>query len=178
MNDFFTTLFENKPSDHLILIWQKFPAGGPKESHWIQSAREAIEFTKHNATGVDMYVGCGLVPAEYVSSLGHHHQQRRCPSDKIGGIPGLWIDIDIADPSAHKKKNLPKDQADVDKILNGIKLPPSLAVDSGHGRQFWWCFDRPWMFAGAEDRERAQRLAHRFTFAVREHARKLGFEID
>src|SRR5262249_12545318 len=120
---------------------------------------------------VDCYVGVALSP----SNFGH---ARRCPADRTAGIVGLWADIDIADPTAHKGMAYPLTQEDACTLLASAALQPSLVVHSGHGLQAWWLFDKPWLFATSDDRKQAARLAKHWQGHLRRLASVSGWTID
>ena len=86
--DFFEQLWNGKPDDLWILVWQR--AG--KKSKWFQDWRDAAEFA---AGEEDVYVGVGLSPSD-------KGQFKRCEANEIAGLAGLWADIDYEDGAAHK----------------------------------------------------------------------------
>lgn len=175
MDKFFDTLFADVPKGSRILIWKKTTT--KKISKWLPDSKKAIEYVKKNMDS-DIYVGCGIATDKFVESLGPSHPYKRCPADRIGGMPGLWLDLDLKDPLAHKKENLPETEEDIQKIIAKFPLKPSIVVHSGHGQQFWWKFKKFWAFTTDEERQRAADIAHRFTYTMREHARSFFYDVD
>lgn len=165
---FFKTLFgESLPDGAHILIWT-LP---DKRSHWCDSIPAAVEQAHRLREGYDVYFGLGLSGADY-------GPQRRCNAEQVIAIPGVWLDIDIADGTAHKKKNLPPDRQSVISLLNQAGLPPTMAVDSGHGLHVYWAFNEPFFIQSDEDRARACTLARRWNNTMRQLARSRGWDID
>ena len=101
----------------------------------------------------DSYVGVGLAPAGMKLS-----PTVRVRADRVAGIPGLWADVDVADP-AHKKQNLPPSMEAAREALTELAPEPTILVHSGHGLQAWWLFEEPWVFADGDERVRAQAMA-------------------
>ena len=73
--DFFEQLWNGKPDDLWILVWQR--AG--KKSKWFQDWRDAAEYA---AGEEDVYVGVGL-------SQSDNGDFNRCKADEIAGIAGI-----------------------------------------------------------------------------------------
>ena len=48
------------------------------------------------------------------------------------GIPGLWIEVDWADP-VHTASNLPPTREAAIALINEFELAPSIILNSGHG---------------------------------------------
>lgn len=177
MRQFFETIFHDLPDDHLIFLWDK----GTKQSYWAKDIEEAVDLSE-KMKDRDFYVGCGLVSSAFFEELkksGVDIRYKRCPSDKIAGIPAFWIDIDVGGQDApHKKAKLPLTQKDIDKILSRIPLPPTLIVDSGHGRHCWWVLKEPWIFESKKEKKEGADLVHRFVATLAMSAREHGFELD
>src|SRR5688572_17989583 len=71
----------------------------------------------------NVYFGiCARRPGIEVPSRGER--------DDLVGIPGLWLDIDIFDDDAHKKKKLPNENQAI-KLIEDFGLDPTLVVSSG-----------------------------------------------
>lgn len=73
-------------------------------------------------------------------------RSRRLSNGQRGGagdcelLPGLWLDLDIAD-DVHGHENLPADRSEALDIIARFPLAPTAVIDSGHGLQAWWLFD-------------------------------------
>jgi putative DNA primase/helicase len=61
----------------------------------------------------------------------------------LAHLPGLWLDIDIANADYHADDNLPANVDDARRLLARFPLAPTAIVDSGHGLQPWWLFSEP-----------------------------------
>jgi AAA domain len=59
-------------------------------------------------------------------------------------LPGLWLDVDIADGTgAHKLANLPPSVDAAADLIQRFPVPVSGVVRSGHGLQPWWLLNEP-----------------------------------
>jgi len=77
-------------------------------------------------------------------------------------LPGFAIDIDFANPKAHKALYLPRDLDEASQIFDNAP-EPSLVVLSGHGAHVYWLLDKPLRpdvrVAARLDRDHPARLA-------------------
>ncbi|CCO08257.1 DUF927 domain-containing protein [Desulforamulus hydrothermalis] len=118
----------------------------------------------------DVYFGVGAT----VHSLG---QYERPKNEDIMAIPGLWVDIDVYHPVAHKSKALPPDiNAAMELLPND--LPPSIITWSGYGIHAYWLFREPWEFNAPEERARAAKLLQSLQAVVKQNAAARGWRID
>lgn len=140
-----------------------------KRSYWF-STIEDFEKKIDGQTPTDLYIGVGASPGHFGSGL-------RCPANRICGIPGLVVDVDIEGP-AHQKKSLPPTEAAARGLIYGWGLDPTILVHSGHGLQAWWLFHEPWWFDSDEERTQASEMARRLHQAVQERAKGKGWVID
>jgi len=104
---------------------------------------------------------------------------QQLPGKERGGesdcahIPGLWLDIDIADGTgAHKLANLPPSIQAAAQLVQRFPVTPSAVVRSGHGIQPWWLFAEP--LAVAE----ARPLLHRWQLTWEAMAAEHGWHLD
>lgn len=160
--EFLELLWTDKPSDLYLLIWTL----QDKRSRWFKSVEEAASAVAQ--TPRDVYVGVGLSPRDCGPS-------RRCPSEEIAGLAGLWADFDLKS-DAHKKA-LPASIQDALSIIP-TGMPPTLVVATGNGAHAWWLFKEPWIFEDAAERERAAALVHRWHTLLRENAQRRGWAFD
>src|SRR5690242_20432855 len=116
---FLETLFAGKPDELQMLLWS-LPE---KRSHWFQNVEDAIEFAESQQER-DLYVGVGLSNKDYGAN-------RRCPSDEIAGIVGLWADLDLKS-EAHAKTALPATVEEALQILPD-QMPPTFVIRTGNG---------------------------------------------
>lgn len=170
-DQFLRTLWHGTPSENYFLIWT-LP---DKKSRWFRPTDEGLAAAVAAIGQIrdrgDVYVGVGLADQD----RGAH---RRTVAREITGIPGLWLDVDVQDESAHKKPNLPKTQEDALALLRDALPDPTVIIDSGHGLQAWWLFDRPWIFASANERAAAAQLAQAWNDTLRAVAHSKGMAID
>jgi len=161
---FLEALYSGKPSDLYLLLWT-LPE---KESRWFRDVEAAIrcaeEFSSH-----DLYVGVGLATQAYGPT-------RRCPSEEIAGIVGIWADIDLRS-DAHPKATLP---GSIEQALSILppEFPPSIVVLTGNGVHIWWLFREPWIFESAEERRAAATLVSRFHTLLRDNASQRGWTYE
>jgi len=122
----------------------------------------------------NVYFGLGVTKAELPAS-------KRPNALQICGIPGFWIDIDIADSGAHKAGNLPATQQDAEELISSAlprHMAPTILTHSGHGLHAYWLFKEPWMFEGEEERVQAAMLIKRFVLSFKYHAAMRGWKLD
>jgi hypothetical protein len=171
ISEFLNALFKYKPENQYVLVWL-LPS---KLSAWFQDLTEAaayIESVRDVASPkdpVDIYAGLGTSAKDWGSKA-------RCPAANIAGIPGLWLDIDVAGPG-HKKPNLvPTRAAAMELLLQGPQ--PTLIVNSGHGLHVYWLFKEFWVFETPSERQKAADLSARWSASWRERARYDGWDLD
>lgn len=161
---FLEALFGGKPNELHMLLWT-LPE---KRSNWFQNVDSAIQFAE-SLRQHDLYVGVGLSGQDYGES-------RRCPSNEVAGIVGLWADLDLKS-DAHPKAALPATVEDAIKILPE-QLPPTFVVCTGNGAHAWWLFREPLIFASDEERAEAANLALRWQSLLRLNASAHGWSFD
>ncbi len=161
---FLEALFAGKPDGLHLLLWT-LPE---KRSNWFQNVDSAIQFAE-SMRQRDLYVGVGLSGQDYGSA-------RRCPSNEVAGIVGLWADLDLKS-DAHPKTALPATIEDAMKILPE-KLPPTFVVRTGNGAHAWWLFREPLIFESDDERREADNLALRWQSLLRLNASARGWAFD
>jgi len=161
---FLETSFGGKPDELYLLLWT-LPE---KRSHWFQNVESAIQFAE-SLRERDLYVGVGL-------SSQDHGSARRCPSNEVAGIVGLWADLDLKS-DAHPKAALPATVEDAMTILPD-EFPPTFVVRTGNGAHAWWLFREPLIFESDEDRRNAGALALRWQSLLRLNAAAHGWAFD
>lgn len=160
--EFLELLWTDKPSDLYLLIWTL----QDKRSRWFRNIEESAAAVAQ--TPQDVYVGVGLSPRDYGPS-------RRCPSEEIAGLAGLWADFDL-NSDAHKRA-LPATIPDALSIIPA-EIPPTIVVATGNGAHAWWLFKEPWIFDDAAERESAARLIARWHTLLRLNAAARGWAFD
>ena len=146
--EFLTALWGNPPPG-VILIWT-LPE---KESQWYTRLDRVNQDVEHHAHE-DVYTGVGIANR----NRSRLTTQKRLTEEEVGGLAGMWADIDWAHP-VHRKPNLPPSLEQAMETLEGAQFEPTLLVNSGHGLQAWWLFEHPWIFHTPEDQELGQRAA-------------------
>jgi hypothetical protein len=161
---FLESLFAGKPDELHLLLWT-LPE---KHSNWFQNVESAIQFAE-SMRQHDLYVGVGFSGQDYGPS-------RRCPSNEVAGIVGLWADLDLKS-DAHPKAVLPATIEDALKILPE-QFPPTFVVRTGNGAHAWWLFREPLIFASDEERRDTGNLALRWQSLLRLNAAAHGWSFD
>ena len=146
--EFLTSLWGD-PTPGVILIWT-LPN---KESQWYTRLDAINQDVEHHAHE-DVYIGVGIANR----NRARFTTQKRLTEEEVGGLAGMWADIDWAHP-VHRKPNLPPSLEQAMETLEGAQFEPTLLVNSGHGLQAWWLFEHPWMFHTPEDQELGRRAA-------------------
>ena len=166
--EFLTTLWGNPPKSE-ILIWM-LPQ---KLSKWY-SRFDHLNEDMAAYPERDVYTGVGY-PAPGTTKL---ISNIRGEAVDIGAIPGMWADIDVIHP-IHKKPNLPPTREQALATLAKTPFEPTIIIDSGHGIQAWWLFDKPWIFEDQEaDNREAQKLAQWWNREVKSLYAAEGWDID
>ena len=164
---FLTTLWGNPPKSE-ILIWmlpQKF-------SRWYLNFDHLNEQMAAYPER-DLYTGVGY-PAPGTTKL---VSNVRGVAVDIGAIAGMWADIDVTHP-IHQKTNLPPTREQGLALLAQLPFEPTIIIDSGHGLQVWWLFDKPWVFTGADDNATAQKLAQWWNHEILNLFAQEGWTVD
>jgi hypothetical protein len=161
---FLEALFAGKPDDLYVLLWT-LPE---KQSHWFRRVDDAVQFAG-SLPDHDLYVGVGLSGQD-------HGSTRRCQSNEVAGMFGLWADLDLRS-DAHPKAALPATVQDAMRILPE-QLPPTFVVRTGNGAHAWWLFREPLIFESDEDRREAGTLALRWQSLLRLNAASHGWAFD
>ena len=152
-----------------LAVWN----GRTRLTEWVPVAvldRAADRIARLAGDGDNVFVGMGLQRAP----LG---PTKRGTAATVCGIPGIWMDLDIAGP-AHKQAALPPDRAAVLDLLGGLPLRSSLLVDSGNGLYAFWLFPEFWAFDDDEERAQAASMLRRWQAMVRGAARRRGWVFE
>ena len=147
-------LFENlygSVSAGALNIWAKHGQQRRKPSRWFDLA-STVELEKAEAEalaldgkGFDVYFAAGLAGAPVRERLnpktGKTIRNPRISAEDITILPAYFLDMDTqADPNKRGKR-VPVDPAEAQTLLNGLPVPPSACVLSGHGLHAYWLFD-------------------------------------
>jgi putative DNA primase/helicase len=161
------TLFGSADSGHLP-VWNSLT----KRTNWVpvgdtdSIVAACIEL---GARG-NVYTGVGL----HSTPLGEHSRGRAA---SVSGIPGLWLDLDLAGPG-HKTTNLPPASAAQHLITSAVPVAPTYVINSGGGLHVYWLFKEFWVFAGEAERHHAARLARALQWMVITAAREHDWTVD
>ena len=137
----------------------------------VESAADYAESIKDT----NVYFGLGMTRSELPDG-------KRPGALQVCGIPGFWIDIDIADTAgAHKAANLPASQQDAEELIAATiprHMPPTILTHSGHGLHAYWLFKEPWIFESENERVQAAMMVQRFVLNFKFHAAMRGWKLD
>ena len=163
---FLTTFFRDKPDDLHINIWTL----KNRMTAWLKDIELAVNRVAQK-TDEDVFFGIGLTEKAY-------GPRERGSKEKVVGIMGLHLDIDIKNPAHHKKQNLPETIDEGLSIVSGMDLTPSIVVNSGYGLHVYFLFKKPWIFSSDSDRQDAEILLRRCHETAKAIAAKEGWAID
>jgi len=161
---FLEAVFATKPEDLHLLIWT-FPE---RRSYWFQNVESAIKFAESRHQQ-DFYLGVGV-------SAKDHGSDHRCVSEEIGGIVGLWVDLDLKS-DAHSKTALPATVEEALRILPE-QFPPTFIIRTGNGVHVWWLFRELLIVESEEERREAANLVFRWESVFRANAAAHGWALD
>jgi P4 family phage/plasmid primase-like protien len=165
--EFFSAFYGDCPG--FLTIWDK----QSKQTRYYSTTQftEAAEAChKLAGRGLDVYFGVGLQEKALSPST-------RGSAGTVSGIPGLWVDIDIAGPG-HSSSDLPTTVADALKIIESLPFEPTVVVHSGGGLHVYWLFPKPWVLASEKERADAELLSKNFQQALRLEAKGHGWSLD
>lgn len=170
---FFDELFSAAIGDGTkMTVWtHKNGEAGPVM--YFESTESAAEYAD-SVKDANVYFGLGLTKAIL-------SEKKRPSSALVCGIPGFWIDIDIACHGAHKAGNLPASQQDAEELILATlprHMPPTILAHSGHGLHAYWLFKEPWMFETDDERSLAAHMLQRFVLSFKFHAAMRGWKLD
>ncbi|HEY3401155.1 MAG TPA: hypothetical protein VGK03_11050 [Geothrix sp.] len=152
---------------------------------WLKQTKGHRSFTQNDfdqaLPWITQEVGCHRDVYYTVSiqnqALNKATEQSRS-KEAAAAIPGVWADIDCKDATgAHKTNDLPT-QEEALAFLNGLPLPPSLVVATGHGFHPYWILNQPRVFTGDSDRQEAADLVLGFQTRLRSLMTAKGWKLD
>lgn len=101
----------------------------------------------------------------------------RPKAGECAGLMALWLDLDVSD-AGHKDARYPPSVEQARRIIDALRLPPTLIVNSGGGLHVYWVFTEPWLVRDADDPEAERKimaaLVREWQGAARYHAERLG----
>ncbi len=92
-------------------------------------------------------------------------------------VTALYADIDIKG-NAHAQTSLPSSVDEARDFLHGLKIKPSIIVNSGNGIHSYWLLDKPFVIETEEDRKHISSIFKGFGKYVNGEAKKHGWKID
>lgn len=92
-------------------------------------------------------------------------------------VTTLYADIDIKG-NAHAQTSLPSSVDEATDFLHGLKIKPSIVVNSGNGIHGYWLLDKPFIIETEEDRKHMSSIFKGFGKYVNSEAKKRGWKID
>ncbi|MDO4200321.1 MAG: DUF927 domain-containing protein [Clostridia bacterium] len=92
-------------------------------------------------------------------------------------VTTLYADIDIKG-NAHAQTSLPANVDEARDFLHGLKIKPSIVVNSGNGIHGYWLLDKPFIIETEEDRKHISSIFKGFGKYVNGEAKKHGWKID
>ena len=142
--------------------------------HWFTNwgTLGARNFSQVVANRHNVYLGIGLAGARGT-------ERQRLYAERAVGLLALPADLDVYS-DAHPDPALPRTEDDCMRIIAGMGVAPTVIVNTGHGWQALWCFERPWSWAAddAETRRQAMRLDMGWQATLGAVAGTLGFTVD
>ena len=146
------------PPGELFALWALNPENKKQSvSRFVSTVVEFSAFVKEHAHWHVYYCA---------STRAHEHGLR--PSQRGGeedcaSLLMLNLDIDWADPIAHKAEaqTLPRDRAAAYVVLDGLKVKPSVVVESGHGLQLLFILEEPFSLNDDAARQYAKEAGRR-----------------
>lgn len=162
--EFFQRLYENA-EEGKSYIWTLPDKVTTSFSDWEEMVNCAIF---EDASGKNVYFSVGLSEKNF-------QRYERAKNADIIGLPGLWVDIDIA--GEHAAENLPPNYEAAKDLLPG-EFEPSIIVFSGHGIHAYYLFKEILETRTEEEKAYATNLLKRLQGAVRQKAQEHGWHVD
>jgi hypothetical protein len=126
------------------------------------------ECGKWAARGEDVYLGIGATKTT---------ARFRGTANDVVAIPAFWAELDVNGPAHKRPTGVPSMEAAFE-FVQGVGLPPSFTVSSGHGLHVYWLFENPWLLPNEAERQRAAALFTRFGETLRDKGARLGYQLD
>jgi hypothetical protein len=103
---------------------------------------------------------------------------RRPKAAESAGLVALWAEIDIAG-EGHESANLPDSVEQAMRVVEAMRLAPTLVVHSGGGLHCWWVLTEPWLVRDADgdpgaERDKMAALERDWVAAARYYGDRLG----
>ena len=148
------------PSAFLTALWGDQPPGminiwrlPDRTSSWHRELGGIDSLLKEHANG-ELYTGVSLSDPQ----KGRFTTKNRIEEAAAGAIAGVWADIDVFHPVHTKAGRLPANREEAREVMAQLPYEPTLIVDSGHGLQYWWLLEKPWVFKDEGEWAEARRM--------------------
>lgn len=164
---YLNALFENKPNDAYIVIFQT-PLNRANFFLDVEKAAAFVEKIKN--TPAEIYNACGL-QKEDVGPM------KRGTKENIVAMPGFYIDIDIKDV-VHKNTALPSTYDEAVSLVKENGFDPTMIVHTGHGIHVYWLFKEPEVFKTPEDLKKFEIMSRRLQETIKQKAAKSNWSLD
>ena len=145
---FLATLWGDPPPG-VINIW-RLP---DRTSSWHRDLGSINGFLQQFAHE-EVYTGVSLADPQ----KGRFTTKNRIEEVAAGAIAGVWADIDVFHPVHTKAERLPANREEAQEVMDQLPYEPTLIVDSGHGLQYWWLLELPWVFKDEAEWGEARRM--------------------
>ena len=164
---FLTTLWGDPPPSP-VLVWIL-----PQKQSKLYDQFDHLNDDLDAFPECEIYTGVGLL-APGTNALAPTLQG---VASEIGGIAGMWADVDVAHPLKEKTSQLPTTDQAIE-ILHKLPLIPTIKVDSGRGLQALWLFNDVWLFDSQDDNSLAQTLIRWWHQEIRNLFAVEGLSVD
>ena len=170
------------PRQFLAALWGEKPPGminiwmlPDQKSYWypdLDNVNRDMQQHLHE----EVYTGVALARKEGT----RFNTGSRVKEVDAAAIPGVWSDIDVFHPSekVHKEKILPGTVEQAQEVMTKLPHSPTLIVDSGHGLQYWWLLEEPWVFRDQGEWEQARRMTQWWHRITKELFNTMGWNTD
>ena len=161
----FNQLYGKIPEPHFAYLWTKqrgiFPFVINDESQRMAMATKAVELTDN---GIDVWHSVNTVSVKPTNG-------KRGDETVVSYQTAIVTDIDITG-AAHKSTNL---AVNFEEAKSFLPIKPSILLDSGHGAQAYYIFNKP-ILVTEQNREELKRRNSLWLDVIRQHAN--GKDID
>ena len=170
------------PRQFLAALWGENPPGmlniwmlPDQKSSWYPDL-EKVNRDMQQHLHEEVYTGVALAKKEGT----RFNTRSRVKEVDAAAIPGVWADIDVFHPSekVHKEKSLPSTVEQAQEVMAKLPHSPTLIVDSGHGLQYWWLLEEPWVFRDQGEWEQARRMTQWWHRITKELFNTMGWNTD
>lgn len=165
--DLFNALFGDLvDGDGKLAGWLSVFSMPSRKCRQFDNLATAHEYCMQISATEDVYFGCSLLT---------NRTNGRGTLNNVAAITSLWADVDFAMDGDTKAR---RSSDDFEKLLAELPFPPSIIVDSGHGRHLYWLLAEPWMLSTESERSLAVSVSLGWQRVVQNAGSRLGWSID